>query len=735
MRTFVSMVRKLRWVLVASGLLLALLAFSAILDWRTEDDSFVSNLLVFFLVNLNVLALLVLIVMVGRNVVKLMFERKRGILGAKLRSRLMGAFVLIAFVPMGLSFLVASGLISEAMEDWFSPQIESSVTNSLTIARQYMASAKLEVKAAAGRIRADLAHRGLLEADSLVGQQDHFESLRQLNNLYSVKLVDKSGKVLLEASHPTAMVESFGEPPLDADALRAAGAGEEQLRIEERGAGQFIRYYAPVRSRVVVASYRMDPEVVHAEGVVQDAFNEYEQLKSRKHPLRANFFLTLALFNLMTLFGAIWIAFFVSKQITGPIQKLAEGTRAVARGNYDFELPPMRDDEIGFLVTSFSQMLQDLRRSRDEAERRGVLIETILANLAVGVVALDNEQRVTTVNSAAGALLQVDHVHFTAGAHLSEVLRREDFGKIGPLLDALGGDGARAAPAIAEAETRIESGGRELLVVATAGRIVSGDGVHLGYVLLLDDVTELSRSQHLAAWRDVARRIAHEIKNPLTPLQLSAQRLERLLKSSEQSESVAESTRSIVEHVEIIKRLANEFSEYGRMPTAQFMPTDLEVLLRNTVQSFTAEHQGVSFTLSTDGKIPEMLLDPEQIRGVVRNLLNNAVAAALGTRSGQGAAVDVKLAFDRKTSRALLEVSDNGPGVPAADKNRIFEPYFTTKKGGTGLGLAIVSTIIADHQGEIRVFDRQPNGTRMVVALPQHPQPSTLRRIAALPAE
>jgi two-component system nitrogen regulation sensor histidine kinase NtrY len=254
-------------------------------------------------------------------------------------------------------------------------------------------------------------------------------------------------------------------------------------------------------------------------------------------------------------------------------------------------------------------------------------------------------------------------------------------------------------------------------------------------VLLLDDVTELSRSQHLAAWRDVARRIAHEIKNPLTPLQLSAQRLERLLKSSEQSESVAESTRSIVEHVEIIKRLANEFSEYGRMPTAQFTPTDLEALLRNTVQSFTAEHQGVTFTLSVDGKIPEMLIDPEQIRGVVRNLLNNAAAAALGARGGNRAAVDVKLAFDRKSSRALLEVADNGPGVPAADKNRIFEPYFTTKKGGTGLGLAIVSTIIADHQGEIRVFDRQPSGTRMVVALPQHPQPSTLRRIAALPAE
>ena len=283
MRAVVAIVRKLRWFLVACGFLLALLAFSAILDWRSEDDSFVSNLLVFFLVNLNVLALLVLIVMVGRNVVKLMFERKRGILGAKLRSRLMGAFVLIAFVPMVLSFLVASGLISEAMEDWFSPQIESAVTSSLTIARQYMSSAKVEVKAAAGRIRADLTRRGNLDSDSLGGMQEHLENLRQLNDLYSLKLLDKEGRVLIEASHPTALVDSFGEPPLDAEAIRGVVRGDEQLRIEERGAGQFIRQYSAVRSRILVASYRMDPEVVHAEGVVQDAFNEYEQLKSRKH--------------------------------------------------------------------------------------------------------------------------------------------------------------------------------------------------------------------------------------------------------------------------------------------------------------------------------------------------------------------------------------------------------------------------------------------------------------------
>ena len=734
MRSLTTLVYKLRWALLVSAVLLALLAVSKIIDWRSEEDSFASNILVFFLVNLNIMALLVLIVMVGRNVVKLIFERRRGILGAKLRSRLMGAFVLIACIPMVLSFIVASGLINEAMEGWFSTQIESAVTSSMTIARQYVSGVKVSVKAAADRVKIDLVNRAT-NADSLAGLRGHLENLRNLNDLYAIKILSKSGELLLESVHPAAVVESFAEPPLDQEALRNAARGEDSLRIEELGASQFVRYYTQLRSHIMVISFRMDPDIVHAQGVVNDSFNEYEQLKSFKHPLKSNFFLTLGLFNLTTLFGAIWVAFFVSKQITGPIQRLAEGTRSVARGNYDFELKPTRDDEIGFLVNSFNQMLRDLRSSRDEAEHRGVLIETILANLAVGVVALDNQKRVTTVNSAAGALLQVDHINFVPGAPLSELLRPQDLANIAPLLKALAPDNGKSSTSIAEVETRIESGGRELIVVATAGRIISGEGAHLGYVLLLDDVTELSRSQHLAAWRDVARRIAHEIKNPLTPLQLSAQRLEKLMKGSEHSSSVEESTRSIVEHVEIIKRLANEFSEYGRMPTAQFIPTDLTTLLTNTVQSFTAEHQDLTFGLTVEEKIPEMLLDPEQIRGVFRNILNNAVAAIRSYNISENGEVLAKLNFDRKTMRAVIEFADNGPGVPASDKNRIFEPYFTTKKGGTGLGLAIVSTVISDHQGEVRVFDKQPHGTRIVITLPQYPQHTTIRKITGISHE
>ena len=722
---------KMAWALGVSVALLSLLAGFVLFGSAPEDESLFNNLLVFTLVNLNIMALLVLIVMVGRNVVKLMFERRRGILGAKLRSRLMGSFVLIALVPMTLSFFVASGLINEAVELFFSPHVESAVSSSLSIARQHVAGVKLSVKATGERIREDLLRHSATGTPTA----SRLEELRMLNDLFSIKVLDANGAVLEESSHPAAQVESFQEPPLSSDAIREALRGKSAVRVEERGAGQFIRWYGVLGGRILVVSYRMDPEIVHAQRIVNESFQEYEGLKTLKHPLKSNFLLTLALFNLITIFGAIWVAFFVSKQITGPIQKLAEGTRSVARGNYDFELPPMRDDEVGFLVDSFNQMLRDLRSSRDTAERGRLLIDTILSNLAVGVISLDTNSRVTAVNSAAGALLEIDHVNYEQGALLSDLLRSRDYESIRPIVEVMKVTESSVGAAVAEVEMRVQTGGRELLVVCTAGRIVGAEGLSLGYVLLFDDITELSRSQHLAAWRDVARRIAHEIKNPLTPLQLSAQRLERLLKNTPVSESIEDCTRSIVEHVEIIKRLANEFSEYGRMPMARFISTDLAALLRATVTNFTAQHPTVAFTLTGDERVPEMLVDPEQIRGVLINILNNAVAAV----AAQGAVnaqpqVSVSIFFDKKTRRALVEIADNGPGIPPSDKNRIFEPYFTTKRGGTGLGLAIVSSVISEHQGEIRVFDNHPSGAKFVITLPQAPQPGTVRRLSTASA-
>jgi two-component system nitrogen regulation sensor histidine kinase NtrY len=733
------MTRKLatrtKTALLAALVLVLVISLALIMNWRTEEEVFLGNIALFSLINLNILALLVLVVLVARNVIKLMFERKRGILGAKLRSRLVGSFVLIALIPMSLSFIVSSGLIHQAVQGWFNTQVDSLVSSSLELARQYVSQAKSSVRGASRRVHNELLRMGQWDVPDSSRVRDRLEELRHANDLYSLRIVNRSGTVLNEVTHATASVESFAEPPVDRDAVSRVTVGAPVLRLEERGASQFVRVYQLVGEAVLISTYRMDPEMVHAQGVVNDAYTQYGDLKVVKDPLRANFFAILALFNLLTLFGAIWVAFFISKQITGPIQALAEGTRSIARGDYSFTLPqPIRDDEIGYLMSSFNQMVSDLHLSQQEADRRGRLIEAIISNLGVGVVALDPEKRVTAVNRAARSILGITCPESTLPGHqLMEVVPGEQYQHLVPLvaaLDSLGG--LDDALGTAEVEVRLRRDSRELLVVCTAGRIQAHEGAPLGFVLLLDDVTELSRAQHLAAWRDVARRIAHEIKNPLTPLQLSAQRLERLVQSTQVSSAANESVRSIVEHVEIIKRLANEFSEYGRMPTARFSPSDLEILVKSTFETFCANHSDIEFTYELKGKTPEMLLDPEQIRGVLINILSNAVAAVRSNPELQTQRkISVVLDFDRSTARARIEVADTGPGISAADKNRVFEPYFTTKKGGTGLGLAIVSSVISDHQGEISVFDNKPRGAKIVITLPQHPQATTLRKLGA----
>lgn len=721
-------------LLVTSAVVLVV-TLALIMNWRTEEEAFLSNIALFSLINLNILALLVLVVLVARNVIKLMFERKRGILGAKLRSRLVGSFVLIALIPIGLSFIVSSGLIHQAVQGWFNTRVESLVSSSLELARQYVSQAKSSVRGASRRVHGELLRMGGWEVPNASRIRERLEELRRSNDLFSLRIVTRGGELVNEATHATASVESFAEPPIDRDAVGRVQAGDPVLRLEERGASQFVRVYQLLGESVLISTYRMNPEMVHAQGVVNDAYNQYGDMKIVKEPLQANFFSILGLFNLMTLFGAIWVAFFISKQITGPIQALAEGTRSIARGDYTFSLPqPTRDDEIGYLTASFNHMVADLHASQQEAERRGRLIEAIISNLGVGVVALDPSKRVTTVNKAARSLLGITLPEEGLPGHqLVEVVPAEHYQHFNQLVQRLESLGVCATEVgTAEVEVRVRRDSRELLVVCTAGRIQAGEGGSLGYVLLLDDVTELSRAQHLAAWRDVARRIAHEIKNPLTPLQLSAQRLERLVQSTEVSAAASESVRSIVEHVEIIKRLANEFSEYGRMPTAQFAPSDLEVLVRSVYETFKTNNVDLEFFYELRNKIPEMLLDPEQIRGVLINILSNAVAAV---RSNEGTdsvkAIHVRVDFDRVGGRARIEVADTGPGIAAADKNRVFEPYFTTKKGGTGLGLAIVSSVISDHQGEITIFDNSPRGARFVITLPQHPQPTTLRKLGA----
>jgi two-component system nitrogen regulation sensor histidine kinase NtrY len=407
------------------------------------------------------------------------------------------------------------------------------------------------------------------------------------------------------------------------------------------------------------------------------------------------------------IFAATWCGIYLSRGITVPIQKLAEGTHEVAQGNWDYQIEGGRDDEIGVLMQSFNQMTGDLKQIKLELERRGTVVETLLANIGAGVVSVDPAGKITTWNKAAEQFLGVPSER-AVGRRYQEVFHDETLREIRGIVDSV----MDRETVERELRLALPNGLRTLMVNAATLR--DDDGSILGVMLFLEDITQIQKVQRMEAWREVARRIAHEIKNPLTPIQLSAERLRKRYAKMLQGDGAIldKCTTTIIQQVDELKKLVNEFSQFARLPTAQLVSSDLNEIVREALFLFKEGHDGVQFQFN-GAIIPPLELDREQIKRVLLNLLDNAVAAV----GGNG---EVRLSTRHDPVRAVvtLEITDDGCGLAPEIRTRIFEPYFSTKENGTGLGLTIVRQIIEDHRGYIRVWPNDPKGTRFTIEFP-----------------
>jgi two-component system nitrogen regulation sensor histidine kinase NtrY len=458
---------------------------------------------------------------------------------------------------------------------------------------------------------------------------------------------------------------------------------------------------------------------------IRAALEEYRTLQPTAGHIRSAYQLQLLLAFLVVLLLASWMGLRLAKGVTGPIRALAEGTAEVARGNLDVVVERSSDDEIGFLVQSFNRMTHDLRnararieRSNDELERRRRYLETVIGTIGSGVVSLDADGRIHSINPAAARYLDIAPGEEAVGRRIAEVARRPE------LLDGLAGVPYPGAAQRFRRQVEVPVGDDLATVLVTLEVLTGESGEPLGTVVVFDDTTQIVKVQRMEAWREVARRIAHEIKNPLTPIQLSAQRIrrrfgDRLAGDPEDAKVLDECVDSISNHVEGMKHLVDEFSNFARLPSAEPRPDDLNRIVSDAVASYAGTH-GVSFETELDEQLPTIRVDREQIRRAIDNLIDNAIAAVRGEdgSSQGGGHVRIRTEYDPALANVKLEVSDDGEGIRSGDRRRIFEPYFSTKRQGTGLGLAIVSRIVADHHGYVRVHDAAPKGTRFVVELP-----------------
>ena len=681
----------------------------------TNSSSLTGNIIFFLLINLNIILLVLFIFLVARNLVKLVVEQRQRIVGARLRARLVIAFVTLTLFPTMLLFVVAQGFLSEAINNWFSVRVKSSMNGAMEVAHRYYQRAGDDALHHAKRIDDEIHRQGLMQAGHKTLQQ-FVEAKRAELNVAAIQVVDVDGPLAL------AHDERLDERALRVSKSDLASSFKDGLTFaatKKVSAGDLVRGGVPLRAvdgRVIatlVVDYLVPKTVTRAARTTARNHDEYRQLGVLKQPIVNSYTLTLLLITMVVLLAAIWFGFTFAKGFTVPIQRLGEGMRAVAQGNLEYRAEAGGDEEFAPLFSSFNQMAGELQTAHSELDERRRYIEDVLKNITAGVVSVDERGEVAAVNPAAGSMLGIEPSDVW-GSPWREAIGRSELAPVRGLLEeVLGGDEDRI-----ERQVMLPSGPRTLTAWVTAIRLRDEAGGSVGAILFFEDVSYLLRVERMEAWREVARRIAHEIKNPLTPIQLSAQRLRKRYSAElgpEKGALLEECTNTIVDQVDQLKRLVNEFSTFARLPAVETAPNDLAQVVEEALVLFREGHGNVHFELTAEGKLPPVEIDPEAVKRVVINLLDNAVAACEAIDQPH---VEVRVTHDSLLGVVKLEVSDNGAGVSPEARGRIFEPYFSTKSDGTGLGLAIVAAIVAEHRAYIRLKENEPSGARFVIDFP-----------------
>ena len=724
--------RRREWliVVVIVGLVALSLRYQAQLFNLTKEIPLSGNILVLALINLNILLIIFCLFLVLRNIFKLLLERRRGIPGAKLRSKLVLAFIALSLIPTMLLFFVSAGFITNSIENWFNSEIEDSLEESLEVAQTYYKNSASNALYYAEQISLAIKDQKLLNEDNLPLLEEHINKKQKEYNLGIVEVFSATLEELVRAVNPSIPAAEFSDP--DSDSIREALQGNRFTRISPIGRADLIRGIVPVYSNwnpddvvgVVVVNYYVPYSLVNKMKEISSSFEQYKSTKLLKGKIQKGYILFLLLIALVIIFLSTWVGFHLARGITEPIQELAVATNRVASGDLNVTLDSYSQDEVGSLVEAFNTMTADLRKGQKainranlelqasnlELEQRRRYMEIVLANVTAGVISIDSQGHITTINKSAKKLLGLKTKRII-GRNFRDIVTPDYQPMIKGILKELIGSGKDSI----RKQVSLPAGDTKIILLVNVTTLKDENNEFMGTVVVFDDLTQLLKAQRMAAWREVARRIAHEIKNPLTPIQLSAQRLRRRYLDRFSADDIVfdECTTMIIKQVDDLKNLVNEFSSFARMPASNPSLNNLNDVLNEALVLFQEGHKEIQFQLQTDPDLPAFSLDREQIKRVAINLLDNAVAAVNG--NGQ---ITVETSFNKDLRIATLKISDNGRGIPAEDKPRLFEPYFSTKKSGTGLGLAIVSTIISDHNGYIRVRDNEPQGTHFIVELP-----------------
>jgi two-component system nitrogen regulation sensor histidine kinase NtrY len=691
--------------------------------WFLRPDSSGQALVFAALSALVFLLFLVLCLMLARILLKLLAERRGGVMGSKFRTKLVSGALVLSFGPVVFLFIFAYGLMNRSIDKWFSTPVEEVRRDTATVASTLAEYTLQNARAEAVSITAAPDTEKAFQTGNFTSLLGVFRRREApLQGGFAIALLDRE----LEASYqvPTTWPELSKKLRIQEGELSLPTA------IEIDGQQYLIGWQEVGKRGLVLVGMPMPRNFTDAIQQIEDSQQGYLLLAKERKRIRLTYMMLLLLITAVVLFAATWFAVFLSKFVTTPVAALAEATQEISKGNLDYRINVLATDELGELVGSFNRMADELQTNRrnleasrhelasanDELEQRRRHIETILENIPTGVLSLDSIMRVSHANAALTRLFRPDangnSNGIIRGAHLRDVFPQEVIDDLAHML--------RKADRMGTTTSQLEIGsaGQNLSAAVTVASL-KREAQRLGYVIVFEDLTDLLKAQKQLAWREVARRVAHEIKNPLTPIALSAQRIKRHLERGSPDDAslavIHGCAETIAGAVETVRTLVDEFSTMARFPAAQVRPADVNGIVHNALSMFDGRMEGVTVRTFLASDLPKVLADAEAMKRAVANLVDNAAEAMRETMVRE-----IHITTSVLSTRDMIEIviADSGHGITSDVKEKLFLPYFSTKQRGTGLGLAIVSRIVEEHHGSIRVEENKPVGTKFIVELP-----------------
>ncbi len=685
-----------------------------------------TNVLVFAIINVNLLLILILSFLVIRNLVKLLFEDKSHLLGSSLKTRLTVGFIIISLLPTLLLFFISFQFLKTSLAYWFDSRIEYSLEQALSVGRSYYQSQVRQLKDIENALANEIKLRCLSDnhtietrcVENILSPSIVNPALAPIGygSINSMELLNNSGKVLLKKTW-LPLTESL--PAVDREKLKEAYSSKQYIYHLDMDTGTVIRLVTPIVDQdnnplayLCVGRFLSEDIISQLEDIRQ-GFEGYKRLKIFQDPLKTSLLSTLFLITMLIIFVSIWFAFKLARGITEPLQMLGKATQRVAQGDLDFKLEPRGKDELSSLVQAFNTMTRDLKEARTRAEaasrqllrsfreieHRKTYIEMLLENITTGVISMDRQGIITTINRSACEILGKDQKKMIGSAYTS-LLGPENLSEFETVTKEL----FSLKNASVKKTIKIDIHGEARSLLVNFSTLRDSQNRLYGILIMFDDLTDMERIQRIAAWRDVARRIAHEVKNPLTPIKLSAQRLKRKFStrfSDKELKIFNRCTQTIITQADELKMLVDEFSRFARMPA----PVLKNTRIKSVIDEAAAVYQDmVEIKIDIPDELPKIKMDTEQIKRVFINIMDNAISA------GKADEISISGFYSDKTNSIEVIIADNGKGIRPGLLSRIFEPYFSRKKGGTGLGLAIVKSILEAHDAEIKVESNKPSG-------------------------